>query len=81
MIRNGRKTEDEDGTESKGKGKEGMIGRASSGAITLTLASMLLLSGIWCMLLSPTVTYPQFGQSLHREISIDAFGNWTQLAS
>mgnify|MGYP001100245929 FL=1 len=31
----------------------------TGGAVTLTLASVLLLSGLWCMGLSPTATYPE----------------------
>ena len=58
-----------------------MIGRVSSGAITLTLASTLLLSGIWCIFFSPIGTYSRTNPQYRREISIEGLTNWTYLFS
>jgi len=49
----------------------------TSGAVALTLASVLLLSGLWCMLLSPTSTYPETRSNFYDHISIDGLGNWS----
>jgi len=49
----------------------------TGGAVTLTLASVLLLSGLWCMFLSPMATYPETEDSFYRSVSIDRLGNWS----
>ncbi len=49
----------------------------TGGAVTLTLASVLLLSGLWCMGLSPTATYPETKDSYYQSVSIDGLGNWS----
>ncbi len=49
----------------------------ASGALSLTLASVLLLSGLWCMLLSPASTYPETKKSLYDHISIEGLGSWS----
>ena len=54
-----------------------MIGRASGGAVTLTLASMLLLSGLWCMLLSPTTSYSRYTYNWRDSVTIPSALNWT----
>ena len=46
------------------------------GALALTLASILLLSGLWCIFLSPTTTYSETKESLYRPISIDGLRGW-----
>jgi len=45
-------------------------------AIVLTLASIVLLSGPWCMLLSPIITYPEPKDGFYSSISVDGLGNW-----
>lgn len=47
------------------------------GVIALTLASMMLLSGLWCMFLSPTVTYSETKDSVYRSLTIDGKESWT----
>ena len=47
------------------------------GGITLTLASIILLSGLWCIYLSPTSTYYEYRENFNTEISIDAQDIWT----
>jgi len=49
----------------------------TGGAVTLTLASVLLLSGLWCMGLSPMATYPETKDSYYQSVSIDGLGNWS----
>ena len=49
----------------------------TGGALALTLASILLLSGLWCMFLSPTMEYTQTKDSFYREISIDGLESWS----
>ena len=48
----------------------------SSGGIALTFASMILLSGLWCMFLSPTSSYYENRENSYTEISIDGQNNW-----
>jgi hypothetical protein len=52
-----------------------MKGRIS-GAIALTLASIILLSGLWCIFLSPTSTYHENRRNFYTEISIDGQNVW-----
>jgi hypothetical protein len=47
-----------------------------SGAIALTLASIILLSGLWCIFLSPTSTYYENRENFYTEISIDGQDVW-----
>lgn len=49
----------------------------ASGAVALTLASILLLSGLWCMFLSPTIAYSETRGSFYSPISIDGFKSWS----
>ncbi len=49
----------------------------TGGAVTLTLASIILLSGLWCVFLSPTITHSETKESLYRNISISGSGNWS----
>lgn len=48
----------------------------TSGAIALTLASILLLSGLWCMFLSPTTAYSETKESFYSRISIEGLKSW-----
>ena len=48
----------------------------SSGAIALTFASMILLSGLWCMFLSPTSSYYENRENFYTEISIEGQSSW-----
>lgn len=41
------------------------------GALTLTLASIILLSGIWCIFLSPTMDYTKHIDSFYYMLSIE----------
>ncbi len=47
-----------------------------SGAIALTLASIILLSGLWCMFLSPTSSFYENRENFYTEISIEGQNNW-----
>jgi hypothetical protein len=47
------------------------------GGITLSLASIILLSGVWCIYLSPTSTYYEYRENFNTEISIDVQDIWT----
>lgn len=49
----------------------------TGGAVALTLASILLLSGLWCMFLSPTMTYSETKESFHNRIPIQVFKSWS----
>jgi len=57
-------------------GRRVSINLETGGAVTLTLASILFLSGVWCMMLSPTVTYHQTEDEFHDPVSIDALLLW-----
>jgi hypothetical protein len=48
-----------------------------SGTIKLTLASIILLSGLWCMFLSPASTYYENRENFYTEISIDGQNSWS----
>ena len=48
-----------------------------SRTITLTLASIILLSGLWCMFLSPASTYYENRENSYTEISIDGQNSWS----
>jgi hypothetical protein len=58
-------------------GRRAAITMKTGGAIALTFASMLLLSGLWCMLLSPTTTSFETKESFYRHVSISGFGSWS----
>jgi len=47
------------------------------GAMALTLASIILLSGLWCMFLSPTMTYSDTRESFYRQVSIGGSTSWS----
>lgn len=47
------------------------------GAVASTLASILLLSGLWCMLLSPTARYTETRDRFSHQIVIEPARNWT----
>jgi hypothetical protein len=49
----------------------------ASGGIAFTLASIILLSGLWCIYLSPTSTYYEYRENFNTEISIDVQDFWT----
>ena len=49
----------------------------TGGAIALTLASIILLSGLWCMVLSPTMTYSETKDSFYRQLSIGGLESWS----
>jgi hypothetical protein len=49
----------------------------TGGAIALTLASIILLSGLWCMLLSPTMIQSDTKDSFYRELSIGGLESWS----
>jgi len=53
------------------------INMKTGGSVTLTLASILLLSGLWCILLSPMATYPETKDSFYQSVSINGLGNWS----
>lgn len=57
-------------------GRRVSINLKTGGAVTLTLASILFLSGVWCMVLSPIVTYPET-EDHHSLITIDDFSSWS----
>ena len=48
----------------------------SSGVIALTFASIILLSGLWCMFLSPTSSYYENRENFYTEISIEGQRSW-----
>jgi len=52
--------------------------RESSGAITLTLASVILLSAMWCMWLSPTVETRKYDEIASSSLSVEPLGLVTQ---
>jgi len=49
----------------------------TGGAIALTLASIILLSGLWCMLLSPTMTYSETEDRFDRHLTIGGQQSWS----
>jgi hypothetical protein len=49
----------------------------TGGAVALTLASILLLSGVWCTFLSPTVTNYINKDNFYSSISIEALSRWS----
>jgi hypothetical protein len=50
--------------------------RRISGAIASTLALIILLSGLWCIFLSPTSTYYENRENFYTEISINGQDIW-----
>lgn len=52
------------------------ISRKMGGALALTVALMILFSGLWCVFLSPPVTYNEYKDSLYRNISIEGRSSW-----
>jgi len=48
----------------------------TSGTIALTFASIILLSGLWCMFLSPTSSYYENRENFYTEISIEGQNSW-----
>ncbi len=48
-----------------------------SRAITLTLSSIILLSGLWCMFLSPATTYYENREYFYTEMTIDGQNSWS----
>ena len=48
-----------------------------SGATSFTLATIILLTGFWCVFLSPTSTYYENRENFYTEISIDGQDVWT----
>lgn len=56
-----------------------MAGRSPSrqmvGAIALTLASVILISGVWCIALSPTSDYTQFKDRYEYSLSIEVLAS------
>ncbi|KPV65220.1 MAG: hypothetical protein AOA65_0370 [Candidatus Bathyarchaeota archaeon BA1] len=58
-------------------GRRVTINLKTGGVVALTLASIILLSGLWCMFLTPTVTYSETKESFYRRISIDGLGAWS----
>jgi len=48
----------------------------TGGAVALTLASILLLTGLWSMFLSPVVTYQETKDSFYNSVSIDGLKAW-----
>ena len=59
------------------KGLIRTVTRRTSGALALTLASILLLSGLWCMLLSPTTLDFPMKDTFSVRIQIDGLGVWS----
>jgi len=52
------------------------ISRKTGGALALTMALIVLFSGLWCVFLSPPATYTVYKDSLYRAISIDGRSGW-----
>ena len=48
--------------------------RETSGAIALTIAAIILLSGIWCMWLSPTVDTRKYDEIATRSLVVEPLG-------
>jgi len=53
------------------------ISRRTGGALALTVALIILVSGLWCVYLSPTLTYTEYKDSFYREISVDGQSSWS----
>lgn len=53
------------------------ISRRTGGALALTVALIILVSGLWCVYLSPTITYTEYKDSLYREISVEGQSSWS----
>lgn len=58
-------------------GRRVTVTTRTGGALALTLASILLLSGAWCVFLSPTTTHQETKESLNRQISINGLDSWS----
>jgi len=57
------------------------INLKTGGAVALTVAWMVLLSGLWCMFLSPTATYTETKESFYNRIPISGLRGWSYLLS
>jgi len=53
------------------------ISRRTGGALALTVALIILVSGLWCVYLSPTLTYTEYKESFYREISVEGQSSWS----
>lgn len=53
---------------------------STAGAVTLTIAMMMLLSGLWCAALSPTVTERRYDTLVSSNPTIQPGLNWTSQA-
>lgn len=53
-----------------------IISKRSAGALTLTLASIILLSGLWCYFLSPTTSYTKHEPLITVNPSIEPGSYW-----
>jgi len=53
-----------------------VISRKTGGALAVTVALMVLFSGLWCAFLSPPVTYTEYKDSLYRNISVEGQSSW-----
>jgi hypothetical protein len=53
------------------------MSRQTGGAVALTVATILLLSGAWCIFLSPEVTQTEWPDSFYNEVSIVGQSNWS----
>lgn len=59
-------------------GRRVTINMKTGGAAALTFASIILLSGLWCMFLSPTTTYSKTEGDYYRPpVTIGGLSNWS----
>ena len=58
-------------------GRGQMFSRKTGGALALTVAMIILISGLWCVFLSPTVTSTEYRDSLYVDISIAGQSSWS----
>lgn len=59
-------------------GRKKAITFNTGGAIAIALASILLLSGVWCIFLSPTTTYTETKESYSRSLSLEGYEAWNR---
>lgn len=59
-------------------GRKKAITFKTGGAIAIALASILLLSGVWCIFLSPTTTYTETKESYSRSLSLEGYEAWNR---
>jgi len=62
-------------------GRKKAITFKTGGAIAIALASILLLSGVWCIFLSPTTTYTETKESFSRSLSLQGYEAWSHVFS